>query len=241
MSLLTAGCARAAAPSRRSPGFCGIFEHVPTLRELFRNNRRWASRMEHEHPGFFGQLAAQQAPELLWIGCSDSRVPANQIVDLLPGEVFVHRNIANVVDHDDPNCLAVIQYAVGELRVKHIMVVGHYRCGGVRAALEPYRGGLVDDWLAPIRALHQRHRAFFDTCPGETARWDKLCELNVLEQARSVSQATMVREAWARGQSLAVHGWIYSVADGYLRDLEVTVANAQQAKTVFAGRLAQLL
>jgi carbonic anhydrase len=197
--------------------------------------------MEHDHPGFFSQLAAQQAPEFLWIGCSDSRVPANQIVDLMPGEVFVHRNIANLVDHADRNCLAVIQYAVGELRVKHIMVVGHYRCGGVRAALESYRGGLVDDWLAPIRALHQRHRTFFDTCAGETARWDKLCELNVLEQARSVSQTVMVQEAWARGQDLAVHGWIYSVADGYLRDLDVTVVNPQEATTVFEARLAQLL
>jgi carbonic anhydrase len=213
------------------------------LRELFRHNRRWASRIEHDHPGFFSQLAAQQAPELLWIGCSDSRVPANQIVDLMPGEVFVHRNIANVVDHADRNCLAVVQYAVGELRVKHIMVVGHYGCGGVRAALEPYRGGPVDDWLAPIpiRALHQRHRAFFDLCSGERARWDKLCELNVLEQARSVSHTTMVREAWARGQDLMVHGWIYSVADGYLRDLDVTVANAEEAETAFAARLAQLL
>jgi carbonic anhydrase len=197
--------------------------------------------MEHDHPGFFGQLAAQQTPEFLWIGCSDSRVPANQIVDLMPGEVFVHRNIANVVDHADRNCLAVILYAVGELGVKHIMVVGHYRCGGVRAALEPYRGGLLDDWLAPIRALRQQHRAFFDTCPGETARWDRLCELNVLQQARSLSQTTIVQEAWARGQELAVHGWIYSVADGVLRDLDVTVANVNEADTVFAGRLARLL
>ena len=197
--------------------------------------------MEHEHPGFFSRLAAQQAPEFLWVGCSDSRVPANQIVDLMPGEVFVHRNIANVVNHADRNCLAVIQYAVGELRVKHIMVVGHYRCGGVRAALEPDRGGLVDDWLGPIRALHQRHRTFFDICPSETARWDKLCELNVLEQARSLTQTAIVQEAWARGQDLGVHGWIYSVADGHLRDLDVTVANAEEAKTVFAGRLAKLL
>jgi len=197
--------------------------------------------MEHDHPGFFGRLAGQQAPEFLWIGCSDSRVPANQIVDLMPGEVFVHRNLANLVDHTDRNCLAVIQYAVGELRVKHIMVVGHYRCGGVRAALETYRGGLVDDWLAPIRDLRQRHRAFFDTCPGEAARWDKLCELNVLQQAHSVSQTTIVQAAWARGQGLAVHGWIYSVADGYLRDLDVTVVNRGEANTVFAGRLAQLL
>jgi carbonic anhydrase len=197
--------------------------------------------MEHEHPGFFSRLAAQQAPEFLWTGCSDSRVPANQIVDLMPGEVFVHRNIANLVDHADRNCLAVIQYAVGELRVKHIMVVGHYRCGGVRAALEANQGGLVDEWLAPIRALHQRHRAFFDTCPGANERWDKLCELDVLEQARCVSQTAMVQEAWARGQELAVHGWIYSVADGHLRDLEVTVTDPQGANTVFAGRLAQLL
>lgn len=197
--------------------------------------------MEHDHPGFFGQLAAQQAPEFLWIGCSDSRVPANQIVDLMPGEVFVHRNIANVVDHADRNCLAVIQYAVGKLRVRHIMVVGHYRCGGVRAALESYQGGLLDDWLAPIRALRQQHRAFFDTCPSEPARWDKLCELNVLQQARSLSQTRIVQGAWAHGQELAVHGWIYSVADGVLRDLDVTVANAKEANTVFAGRLAQLL
>src|SRR5262249_31772975 len=144
-------------------------------------------------------------------------------------------------DHADRNCLAVIQYALGELRVKHIMVVGHYRCGGVRAALETDGGGLVDEWLASIRALHQRHRAFFEVCPGETARWDKLCELNVLEQARSLTQTTMVQEAWARGQDLAVHGWIYSVADGHLRDLDVTVTNAQEAKTVFAARLVKLL
>jgi carbonic anhydrase len=212
-----------------------------TLPELFSNNRKWASRMEHDHPGFFRRLAAQQAPEFLWIGCSDSRVPANQIVDLMPGEVFVHRNIANVVDPADRNCLAVIQYALGELRVKHIMVVGHYRCGGVRAALETERGGLVDEWLASIRALHQRHRAFFDVCPGETARWDKLCELNVLEQARTLTQTAMVQEAWARGQDLAVHGWIYSVADGHLRDLDVTVTNAEEASTVFAARLVKLL
>ena len=209
--------------------------------ELFKNNRRWASRMEHDHPGFFSQLAAQQAPEFLWIGCSDSRVPANQIVDLMPGEVFVHRNIANLVDHADRNCLAVIQYAVGELRVKHLMVVGHYGCGGVRAALRTYQGGLLDEWVAPIRALRLQHRAFFDTCPSEDARWDRLCELNVLEQARSVSQTTPVQEAWARGQGVAVHGWIYSVADGHLRDLEVTVANPEQAKSVFERRLAQLL
>jgi len=197
--------------------------------------------MEHDHPGFFRQLAEQQAPEFLWVGCSDSRVPANQIVDLMPGEVFVHRNIANLVDHGDRNCLAVIQYAVARLRVRHIMVVGHYGCGGVRAALETYHGGLVDDWLAPVRSLCQRHRAFFDTCPSERARWDKLCEINVLQQARSVAHTAIVREAWANGREVAVHGWIYSLADGHLRDLDITVADAEAAQTVFGKRLAQLL
>ena len=216
---------------------------MPTLEpdRLKENNRAWAARMISQDADFFQRLERQQTPQYLWIGCSDSRVPANTIVDLDPGELFVHRNVGNLASPQDANYLSVLQFAVDVLKVRHIMVVGHYRCGGVRAALETERGGLVDDWLAPIRTLHQRHRAFFDSCPGETARWDKLCELNVVEQARSVSQTTMVREAWTRGQDLAVHGWIYSVGDGYLRDLDVTVVNPEEANTVFAGRLAQLL
>jgi carbonic anhydrase len=188
--------------------------------------------MEREHPGFFRKLAAQQAPEFLWIGCSDSRVPANELVDLMPGEIFVHRNIANVIHPGDRNCLAVLQYAVAELRVKHILVVGHYRCGGVRAALGSAGTGVVDEWITPIRALRHRHRAFFDSCPSEDERWGKLCELNVIEQVRSAAKTDAVRDAWSRGQELKIHGWIYAVADGELHDLEVTVGNAAEAEAI---------
>src|SRR5215470_14615058 len=171
---------------------------MKNLAHLFDKNRAWSEGIRQRDPEFFAKLSRQQSPEYLWIGCSDSRVPANQIVGLLPGEVFVHRNIANVVEHSDRNCLSVIQYAVAELRVKHIIVVGHYRCGGVRAALDSDKQGLIHEWLTSIRALRERHRAFFDTSPNEIARWDKLCELNVLEQARQVAQTQIVRDAWAR-------------------------------------------
>ena len=197
--------------------------------------------MEREHPGFFRELVGQQAPQFLWIGCSDSRVPANEIVGLMPGEVFVHRNIANVVADGDRNCLSVIQYAVAELRVKHIMVVGHYGCGGVRAATQSRLPEPIEGWIAPIRSLHHRNRRFFDACASESDRWAKLCELNVIEQARNVSQTDIVQGAWQRGQELAVHGWIYALSDGQLRDLEVTVSDAEEASAVFPRRAAEVV
>lgn len=211
------------------------------LSELFQNNQEWASRMERDHPGFFQRLLRQQTPEFLWIGCSDSRVPANEITGLMPGEIFVHRNVANIVDQSDRNCLSVIQYAVDVLRVKHIMIVGHYACGGVRAALDGQKLGLIDEWLAPIRALRQRYRDFLDTCPNDAAKWNKLCELNVLEQARAAWQTRIVSEAWARGQKLAIHGWIYALHDGRLRDLNVTVNNAAESDEILNRALTGIL
>ena len=197
--------------------------------------------MEHEHPGFFRRLFLQQMPEFLWIGCSDARVPANEIVGLLPGDLFVHRNVANIVEHSDRNCLSVLQYGVTELRVRHIMVVGHYRCGGVRVALTSHQSDIIGEWLAPIRAVYHRHRAFFDTCPDESVRWDKLCELNVIEQARNLTRIPLVHEAWARGQELAVHGWIYSLTDGCLHDLQVTVTDPNDSEGIFTRALAAIL
>jgi len=179
--------------------------------------------MQQLDPGFFGKLAQLQAPEYLWIGCSDSRVPANQIVGLLPGEVFVHRNIANVIVHTDLNALAVIQYAVDVLQVKHIMVVGHYGCGGVKAALERARVGLVDLWLRHVQDVHVRHLQAVDELPPEL-RHDRLCELNVIEQVANVVQTVVVQDAWRRGQRLTVHGWIYGLQDGLIRDLGVNVS-----------------
>jgi carbonic anhydrase len=175
--------------------------------------------MTRKDPGFFARLAGQQAPQYLWIGCSDSRVPANQIVGLLPGEMFVHRNVANVVVHADVNCLSAIQFAVDVLRVGHIIVCGHYGCGGVLAALRDERLGLVDNWLRHVQDVGWKHKAELDALPGEAQRHQRLCELNVTEQVLNVSQTTVVREAWSRGQALTLHGWIYDVADGLLRDL----------------------
>ncbi|GIU34625.1 carbonate dehydratase [Shewanella colwelliana] len=194
------------------------------LKPLFDNNRRWAGRILEENPNFFQQLAQQQSPEYLWIGCSDSRVPSNQIIDLMPGEVFVHRNIANMVIHTDLNCLSVLQYAVEVLKVKHIMVVGHYGCGGIKAAMGTERLGLIDNWLGhirDIRRLHDSELAELD----ETARFDRLCELNVIEQVGNVASTNIVLDAWDRGHQVAVHGWIYSVENGLLSDLDVTVDN----------------
>ncbi|WP_220745562.1 carbonate dehydratase, partial [Shewanella colwelliana] len=185
---------------------------------------RWAGRILEENPNFFQQLAQQQSPEYLWIGCSDSRVPSNQIIDLMPGEVFVHRNIANMVIHTDLNCLSVLQYAVEVLKVKHIMVVGHYGCGGIKAAMGTERLGLIDNWLGhirDIRRLHDSELAELD----ETARFDRLCELNVIEQVGNVASTNIVLDAWDRGHQVAVHGWIYSVENGLLSDLDVTVDN----------------
>ncbi|MCG9696772.1 carbonate dehydratase [Shewanella sp. Isolate11] len=194
------------------------------LKPLFDNNRRWAGRILEENPAFFQQLAQQQNPEYLWIGCSDSRVPSNQIIDLMPGEVFVHRNIANMVIHTDLNCLSVLQYAVEVLKVKHIMVVGHYGCGGIKASMGSDRLGLIDNWLGHIRDIRRLHQDELDKL-DEKQRFDRLCELNVIEQVGNVTSTTIVQDAWAKGQNVAVHGWIYSVENGLLSDLDVTVDN----------------
>jgi len=193
------------------------------LKKLFENNRAWAAEMTRRDPEFFRRLSQQQAPEYLWIGCSDSRVPANEIVGLLPGEMFVHRNVANVVLHADLNCLSTIQYAVDVLEVGHIIVCGHYGCGGVQAALRGDRHGLVDNWLRHVEDVRWKHQAQLDALPIEQARHDRLCELNVIEQVVNVSQTTVVRDAWARGRSLAVHGWCYGLRDGLLHDLGICV------------------
>lgn len=194
------------------------------LKPLFDNNRRWARRIVQEQPHFFEQLAKQQNPEYLWIGCSDSRVPSNQIIDLMPGEVFVHRNIANMVIHTDLNCLSVLQYAVEVLKVKHIMVVGHYGCGGVKASMGSERLGLINNWLGHIRDIHRLHNKELSQLDGEE-KFDRLCELNVIEQVGNVSSTNIVQDAWLRGQNVSVHGWIYSIDNGLLSDLDVTVDN----------------
>jgi carbonic anhydrase len=192
------------------------------LRPLFDNNRSWAAEQTRGDPEFFERLLGQQAPEYLWIGCSDSRVPANQIVGLAPGELFVHRNVANVVVHTDLNCLSVLQFAVDVLRVKHVIVCGHYGCGGVSAALRDEKLGLIDNWLRHVQDVGAKHRAELAVLPDEPARAARLCELNVIEQVANVADTTVVRDAWRRGQPLAVHGWIYDLRDGLLRDLDVT-------------------
>jgi carbonic anhydrase len=193
------------------------------LSHLFTNNRAWAAEMTRQDPDFFSRLSDQQAPQYLWIGCSDSRVPANQIVGLLPGEMFVHRNVANVVVHTDLNCLSTLQFAVDVLRVGHIIVCGHYGCGGVLAALREEKLGLVDNWLRHVQDVRWKHQAQLDALETEALRHNRLCELNVVEQVVNVSQTTVVRDAWARGQELAVHGWVYDLRDGLLRDLGKSV------------------
>ncbi|HYG33787.1 MAG TPA: carbonate dehydratase [Clostridia bacterium] len=194
------------------------------LSHLFANNRAWASEIRASDPDFFTRLTRQQAPQYFWIGCSDSRVPANQIVGLLPGEMFVHRNVANVVAHKDLNCLSTLQFAVDVLKVRHVIVCGHYGCAGIRAALRGDQLGLVDQWLHPVVALYEKHRAQLETLPNETQRLDRLCELNVAEQVTNVCAAPSVLEAWKRGQPVTVHGWIYAVSDGLLRDLNLCVS-----------------
>jgi carbonic anhydrase len=196
---------------------------VPMLDHLKEKNRAWAKRMVAADAGFFKRLARQQVPEYLWIGCSDSRVPANEIVGLDPGELFVHRNVANLAPPQDANYLSVLQFAVDVIKVKHIMVVGHYGCGGVSAAVDGQRRGLVDHWLHPIREVFHEHRGELDALPDMHARLDRLCELNVIRQVRNVATDVFVQEAWARGQELCIHGWVYSLANGLVRDLEVTV------------------
>ncbi len=193
------------------------------LEGLFANNRAWAAQVEQNDPGFFEKLAGQQSPEYLWIGCSDSRVPANQIVGLEPGEVFVHRNVANVVANTDLNCLSVMQYAIDVLKVKHVLVVGHYGCGGVKAAYEDADNGLIDNWLRNIKDVISANREQIEALPADESPLDLLCELNVKNQVANVSHTTIVQNAWARGQSLAIHGLVYSLKDGLLKDLECTV------------------
>jgi len=198
------------------------------LEYLFRNNRQWANRLRSYDPAFFHDLAQQQAPEFLWIGCSDSRVPANDIVGLMPGELFVHRNVANLVVHSDINGLSVIQFAVDVLQVKHIIVCGHYGCGGVRAAMQHHELGLIDNWLCHVRDIHHKYSEELEKIPDEHRRLDRLCELNVLEQVNHVCQTSIVQNAWARGQELSVHGWIYAINDGHLRDLHLRISGQQQ-------------
>ena len=191
---------------------------MSVLTRLFENNSAWAARMVERDPGFFTRLQQQQAPGYLWIGCSDSRVPANEIVDLAPGELFVHRNVANVVVHTDLNCLSVLQYAVDVLKVRHVIVTGHYGCGGVRAAFDRAKLGLIDNWLRHVEDVRQRHDEELSRLSPDAA-FDRLCELNVIEQARHVCETTVVQDAWARGHDLTVHGWIYGLKDGRLQDL----------------------
>jgi carbonic anhydrase len=196
---------------------------MASLDHLLKRNRAWADAVRRDDPAFFARLTEQQEPEYLWIGCSDSRVPANQIVGLLPGEMFVHRNVANIVVHTDLNCLSAIQFAVDQLKVKHVIVCGHYGCGGVLAVLRERRVGLSDNWLRHVGDVRDEHRAVLDALADERARHDRLCELNVIEQVVNVAETTVMRDAWSRGQEVAVHGWIYDVADGLVRDLGIRV------------------
>jgi carbonic anhydrase len=203
------------------------------LEHLFASNRAWAAAMVEHDPGFFVRLSRQQAPQYLWIGCSDSRVPANQIVGLLPGELFVHRNVSNLVVHTDLNCLSVIQYAIDVLHVQHVIVCGHYGCGGVLAALRGDRVGLADNWLRHVQDVLTTHRVRLAECPTEEQRHDRLCELNVIEQVRNLSETTVVRDAWARGQKVALHGWIYALRDGLLRDLGMCVTAPDETLALY--------
>ena len=204
------------------------------LRHLLSHNRDWASRMEATRPGFFTKLATQQAPRYMWIGCADSRVPANEITGLDPGEVFVHRNVANLVVHSDLNALSTIQFAVEHLKVEHIMVVGHYGCAGVKAALLGTRIGLADNWLRHLQDVRMRHRKRIDHLPS-TQQEDILCELNVIEQVGNVALSTVLQDAWGRGQKVSVHGWVYGLGDGLLKDLQVTMTSPEEIVGVFSS------
>ena len=213
---------------------------MPSLTHLFESNRAWSERIRREDPEFFPRLSRQQRPRYLWIGCSDSRVPANEIVGLAPGELFVHRNIANVVVHTDLNCLSVMQFAVDVLKVEHIIVVGHYGCSGVSTALKNERVGLADNWLRHVQDVHAKHDSTVSREPDLAHRVDRLCELNVIEQVANVCTTTVLRDAWDRGQDLAVHGWVYGLKDGLVRDLGTTVTRAAEATTAYQAALAAL-
>src|SRR5262245_33005018 len=210
------------------------------LKKLFDNNRAWAERIRSQQPDFFNKLSQQQSPEYLWIGCSDSRLPPNDVTGLLPGELFVHRNVANVVVHTDFNCLSVMEYAVMVLKVKHIIVCGHYGCGGVRAALQNLELGLIDNWLRHIRDVYYKHETKLAQITEESQRWRKLCELNIIEQVNNVSNTTIVQSAWKRGQELTLHGWVYALKDGLLQDLNVCISNLQEVSAVYDEALAAL-
>ncbi len=206
---------------------------MSNLSGLLDNNAQWAARVQERRPGFFENLAHQQAPEYLWIGCSDSRVPANQIVGLDPGEIFVHRNVANLVVHTDFNCLSVLQYAVEVLKVKHIIICGHYGCGGVAAALQNMEHGLIDNWLRNIKDLYEQYEAQFRDIKNDEERVNALCVLNVIGQVSNVAHTTIVQNAWKRGQDLSVHGWIYSIKDGLIKDLDRTLTGSEQVPTIY--------
>jgi len=210
-----------------------------SLSHLFDNNKAWARRIREQDPDFFLKLSRQQFPSYLWIGCSDSRVPANQIVGLLPGELFVHRNVANLVVHTDLNCLSVMQFAVDILKVRHIIVCGHYGCSGVQTSLRGDRIGLCDNWLRHVQDVREKHAKLLASVSNAEAS-DRLCELNVIEQVVNVCQTTIARDAWERGQELAVHGWIYRLEDGFLRDLNITVAAAGEAHAIYSAAVAKL-
>ena len=202
-----------------------------SLEHLLAKNKQWAQRIKDDDPSFFQQLSSQQKPRYLWIGCADSRVPCTQLVDLLPGEMFVHRNVANLVIHTDFNCLSVMQYAIDVLQVEHIIVCGHYRCGGIQAALQNQQFGLIDNWLRHVHDIIAKYHTYLDKFVTEQERLDQLCELNVQEQVFNVCENTLVRHAWQRGQKLSVHGWIYGVEDGLLRDLSLNVSSIEEMKS----------
>jgi carbonic anhydrase len=213
---------------------------MSSLAHLFESNRAWSERIRRTDPDFFTRLSRQQRPRYLWIGCADSRVPANEIVDLAPGELFVHRNVANVVVHSDLNCLSVMQFAVEVLKVEHIIVCGHYGCSGVSVALKNERVGLADNWLRHVQDVHAKHERIVAREPDTAHRIDKLCEVNVIEQVANVCQTTIVRDAWERGQELCVHGWVYGLKDGLLRDLKTSVAKAAEAPPAYQAALGGL-
>jgi carbonic anhydrase len=203
---------------------------MDSLNHLLENNKRWARAVNEKHPGFFEELSVQQTPKYLWIGCSDSRIPANDATGLMPGELFVHRNIANLVNHSDMNCLSVLQFAVEVLKVEHVIVCGHYGCGGVKAALEDLELGLIDNWLRHIQDVMRIHRETLDEIPDSNQRLNRLCELNVVEQVINVGETTFVQRAWNNGQQVAVHGWIYDLTDGIIRELDICVRNDEEVQ-----------
>jgi carbonic anhydrase len=213
---------------------------MPTLKNLLDRNRAWSATVRARNPGFFSELAAMQAPRYLWIGCSDSRVPANEIVDLPPGGIFVHRNVANVVVHTDLNCLSVLQFAVDVLKVEHVLVVGHYGCGGVHAAYQARPLGLIDNWLRHVQDVAGKHTALLERLPDDGTREDRLCALNVVEQVVHVARTTIVQDAWQRGQPLSLHAWIYQLSDGLITDLGLEAENQESLDSGYAAAIARL-